>query len=138
MAREARSVRAGTRPTAITRNTVQIHAVVEFLKTLASEHRYPSGDLNFERPIRTNKPFPEDEALLIHRVGDGPGEGSRNTLYYARRFGTRFQGEVKASRPGVTGEPAEKEIEVGIKRAFFADRERSLLLGAGLEAEIPL
>ena len=118
----------------------QIHALVAYMKGLADTRGYPPGDLNFPRPIRTIKAFPEDEALLITRYEDrDPAHRWRHTAYYARRFGRAMQGEVKLSTldPG-GGAASEEELELGFKWAFHDDLESALLLATGLEVEVPL
>jgi hypothetical protein len=117
-----------------------VTALVAHLKTFAETDRYPPGDLNYLRPIDVIKPFPEDEALLLYRYEDDPdaGIGRRTTLYWARRFGTRYQGEVKAAyaERGSGGEW--DEVELGFKAAVYSDLERALLVGTGLEVAIPI
>ena len=111
----------------------EIDAVVVYLKTLADTKGYPHGDLNFLRPIRTIKVFPEKEALVISQFDGGRNSGvMKNTFYYANRFGKRFQYEIKASKIENSGST---ELELGLKHAFFSDLEKELLLGGGLEVE---
>ena len=95
----------------------EIDAVVVYLKTLADTKGYPHGDLNFLRPIRTIKVFPEKEALVISQFDGGRNSGvMKNTFYYANRFGKRFQYEIKASKIENSGST---ELELGLKHAFF-------------------
>lgn len=117
----------------------EIHDLVGYLKAMTDTSAYPPGDLNFIRPTLTIKAFPEDEFLLISRYesDDGAPDALRNTVYYARRFATRLQFEVKASRLERLDE-REDELELGLKWAFHDDLERSFLMAAGLEVEIPL
>jgi mono/diheme cytochrome c family protein len=118
----------------------QIEELVAYLKTLADTRGYPPGDLNFLRPIRTIKPFPETELILLteyrSREGDEPNR-RKQTVYYGHRFGPRSQGEIKLSRIEEGGEDR-TELELGYKWPFHYDLRRSLLAAAGLEAELPL
>ncbi len=118
----------------------EIEAVVAFIKTLADTSEYPPGDLNLLRPIRTIKAFPENEALFIERYTDFEDgtDAKKSTLYYAQRFGKRWQGEVKLSQVDRPGFDDASEVELGVKWAVFDDLDRQLLLSTGLEAEVPL
>ena len=120
----------------------QLRAVVTYIKSLTPLHGYPPGELSFLRPIRTIKPFPENEALVIGRYDDAPDPDEtstlRTTLYYGARFGKRAQYEIKATSIDPRSGTSHEEVELGIKYALFDDIERSLLLGAGLEVEIPI
>ncbi len=119
----------------------QMRDLVAYLKGMADTRRYPPGELNFLRPVETIKAFPEDEALLIQRYESGSrGEPDalRTTLYYARRFGARYQGEIKLSHLEPDRGPDRDDLELGFKWALRDNLERSSLLSLGLEAEIPL
>jgi len=45
----------------------EIRAVVQFVRGFCGDPRYPSGDLNFPRPVFVEKAFPEDEAVLSYQ-----------------------------------------------------------------------
>jgi hypothetical protein len=117
----------------------EIETVVAHLARFADSTGYPPGELNFTRPIRTIKAFPETELLLLERYEpereDEPA-ARRTTLYYARRLGRRLQAEAKLSYlDQATSEL--HEAELGVKWAFPA-RGTSLLLAAGTDVEIPV
>ena len=120
----------------------RIEELVTHLKSLADAARYPPGDLNYLRPVLTTKAFPEDEALIINRFerGSAPESDSlRTTLYYARRLGARYQGEIKLSHLAPEAESAElDEVELGFKWAVHDDLARESLLTLGLEAAFPI
>ena len=120
----------------------RIEELVEHLKQLVDTSRFPPGELNFLRPILTTKAFPEDEALLITRFESGTPPAADNllsTLYYARRFGARYQGEVKLNHFAEDGGSAEvEELELGFKWAFHDNLERQALYTLGLEFAFPI
>jgi mono/diheme cytochrome c family protein len=118
----------------------QISDLVDHLKGLAETERYPPGDLNFLRPIETIKAFPEDEALLINRYADGDErpDSFRTTLYYARRFGARYQGEAKLAHLNEDGQSELEELELGFKWAVRDNLEKLSLLTVGIEAAFPI
>jgi cytochrome c553 len=120
----------------------QIEELVHYLKTLADAERYPPGDLNFLRPVATIKAFPEDEGLIINRYESGKKQEPdllRTTLYYARRFGARYQGEVKLSHLNAEGESGElEELELGFKWAVKDNLAKMSLFTLGIEAAFPI
>jgi mono/diheme cytochrome c family protein len=120
----------------------QIEDLVAYLKTLAGSTRHPQGDLNYPRPIRTIKAFPEDEVLLIGRFEDRPpeekGDSQRGTLYFAGRFARRWQYEIKATATSFDETESEEEIELGLKWTVLASVERRVLGAVGAELEVPL
>ena len=115
----------------------KIDELVAHIKTLADTSRYPPGDLNFLRPISTIKAFPEDEALILNRYvrnsEDAP-DLLRTTLYYARRFGTRYQGEVKLDYLNQQGGPDSLGVlELGFKWAVHHNLQRQVIYTLGAE-----
>lgn len=120
----------------------RIDELVAYLKTLADSARFPPGDLNFLRSIATIKAFPEDEGLILNRYTKGKDEAPdslRTTIYYARRFGARYQGEVKLSHLNPEGSSATlEELELGFKWAVHDNLEKLVLYTLGIEAALPL
>jgi hypothetical protein len=62
----------------------QIVALVRYVKGLCRERGWPPGELNFPRPFRAEKAFPENEWVLVLH-------GDEQRLIYERRFGRRLQ-----------------------------------------------
>jgi len=118
----------------------EIEALVAHVKSLTDTSGYPPGDLNFLRPIRTIKSFPENELLMIHRYTEPEqgGDSHKSTLYFAQRFGKQHQGEIKLSYVDDDDVSAIDESELGYKWAFHHDLESLRLLTAGLEVELPI
>lgn len=118
----------------------QISQLVEFLKTLAGKHSFPDGDLNMPRALATIKAFPEDEFLLIGRYdrSDANPDEYRQTFYYARRWASRGQFEVKVSakidHQAIHGD----EIELGVKWNLYASSRTGWIFTLGQEGSIPL
>jgi len=120
----------------------RIDELVTYLKTLADAARFPPGDLNFLRPIATIKAFPEDEALILNRYTrnseDAP-DVLRTTLYYARRFGARYQGEIKLDHLNQQGGPDSLGVlELGLKWAVRDNLRRQAIYTLGIEVAIPI
>lgn len=120
----------------------KIDEVVVHIKTLADTSRFPPGDLNFLRPIATIKAFPEDEGLIINRFArnseDKP-DVLRTTAYYARRFGARYQGEIKLDYLNQQGGPDSLGVlELGFKWAVHDNLARQMINTLGIELAIPV
>lgn len=120
----------------------QIEELVQFLKQMVDTSRFPPGDLNYLRAISTIKAFPEDEGLLINRYQKGTDENTdslRTVLYYARRFGARYQGEIKLAHIDPDDGPSElEELELGFKWAVHDNLAKSVLYTVGVEAAFPI
>ena len=78
------------------RRSDQIQALVAHLRTFCTEPGWPSGNLNFPRPMFTEKAFPENEVVILPAVSHRDGEqiGFRLQWVYQRRFGRRVHGEI--------------------------------------------
>jgi len=124
----------------------QIEECVDYLKTFVDQDRYPQGELNFIRAHSVTKAFVEQEALLIptftSKIENGVRMNESSTVvYYADRFGPRFQYEVKLpiqtmSSPG-QNEAGIGDLELGWKYAFYDDYRNSTIATVGLEAALP-
>jgi mono/diheme cytochrome c family protein len=74
----------------------QIDKVMAYLREQCAETAWPLGELNFPRPLATEKAFPEDEWLVTNSI-DASGEGSVSSdIVYEKRFGARNQLEIVA------------------------------------------
>ena len=111
----------------------QMQAIVSHVRTLCTEPAWPRGELNFPRPLVTEKAFPEDEAVLTTSV-DTSGDGSvSNKFVYEQRIGARNQIEaiVPFTADGIG------DIAVGAKRALFHSFDRGAIFSVAGEIIIP-
>lgn len=121
----------------------QIYEVIEHIKSFVDQRKYPQGELNFIRSHYVTKAYPEQEFLLIPTFTKETSEASNTKviLYYANRFGTKFQYEVKL--PVQNLKSAEKnttgigDIELGLKYAFYDNYKSMIILTTGLELALP-
>jgi hypothetical protein len=139
----------------------QIRGFVAHMRTFCAERRWPSGNLNFPRPIVTEKAFPENEFLLLpvvsHRKENGglPAETGIELLsVFERRIGKRAMYEVgipvvgrqtaALSIPSVglintqSNDVGIGDIELAFKYTLLASDSAPGILAAGLEAVLPV
>jgi hypothetical protein len=125
----------------------EIGALVAYLRTFCPDaDRYPPGDLNFRRLLKTTKAFPEVEVVL--RASHRPHRTKRDTemeVSYENRIGPRFQyelvlpfrpfrhggGEVDIQHPGLG------DIEIEAKHVLHFDLGRLSIVSAGIGARLP-
>jgi hypothetical protein len=105
--------------------SAQVDAVVKYLRTLCRDDRYPRGELNFPRPLITEKAFPESEAILtVGLPTSGPTSAdsefsyefrlnARNQLEFAVPF-ARLRDENGVLTTGIG------DVAVGLKHVLFA------------------
>lgn len=69
----------------------EIQAILDYVRSLCTDHAWPRGELNLPRAMFTAKAYPEDEAVWTTGIAvEGPGEVS-NELTYEFRVGARNQ-----------------------------------------------
>ena len=120
-------------------NDSQIKKVVNYIKTLAGNHDYPSGDMNFILPIRTKKAFPEDEVVWKFRFQDDANNSNRdqirNVLEIEKRIFKRTQLSLEFSHKiddGVdNGHGNLDQIEPGIKHVVYENAATQFITSVG-------
>jgi mono/diheme cytochrome c family protein len=121
----------------------EIGAVVAYLRTFCAEaDRYPPGDLNFRRLLRTGKAFPEQEVVV--RASHGPAKSTRETeleILYENRLGPTFQYEAVVPLRLQTSAPGEGsgigDVELEGKKVLYFSQTRLDILSAGLGVSLP-
>ena len=118
-----------------------ISAVVAYLRTFCrNADRYPPGDLNFRRLIKTDKAFPESEVVLTTKIVPKEGE-TEIVLVYENRLGPRFQYELefplrpRTNQEGYGAGPG--DLVVSGKYVLGFDAAKLRILSAGLEIALP-
>lgn len=121
----------------------QIYEIIEHIKSFVNQRKYPQGELNFIRAHYATKAYPEQEFLLIPtftRETSGVSN-SKIILYYANRFGSRFQYEVKLPlqnlKSTVNNTTGIGDLELGLKYAFYDNYKSMLILTTGFELSLP-
>ncbi len=121
----------------------QIEMVVSYLRVFCNDDRWPRGELNFPRPIETEKAFPEDELVLTMGANaDGPG-GVGAEIQYEKRFLAAGQFELvlplgvqqlETNGPWLGGIG---DIEVGYKQVLAKSLDRGMIFSGNLAATLP-
>ena len=100
-------------------------AVLAYVRGFCPDAKWPRGDLNFPRPIVTEKAFVEDELVLTGAVATRAPRNVDSKLVYEQRFLRRQQFEIGV--PFGVARMADGSHEGGIGDVAFA--LKSLLVG---------
>ena len=119
-----------------------IGRVVDYVSRFCTDPSWPRGDLNFPRPLFTEKAYPENELVVTTGVMTNDVNEIRNEVLYERRLGKRNQLEVVLpfEAAGVDGSPwtgGLGDVTVAVKRAFYASVETGRILSAGSDVVLP-
>ena len=121
----------------------QINLVIAYVRTFCTED-WPSGDLNFPRPLVTEKAYPENEVVLSWNFSRTPAK-ERETQFlwsFEKRIGSRGQIELNIPfsiidpKIGVTVGGV-GDIEAGAKYVLYDNPDTLFILSGGLEVGIP-
>lgn len=118
----------------------EIERVVDYVRSFCSDDEWPRGELNFPRPMATEKAFPEDEIVVTSSAVTRRGERMATTSFiYEKRIGARNQWELvvplttREQAPGAdtrwTGVHV-GDIAIAVKRAVIHNGSSILTLGA--------
>jgi hypothetical protein len=119
-----------------------IKQILGYIRGLCTDKAWPRGELNLPRPLRTEKAFPENEAVATATI-DGSGAGAVTTeVIYERRIGARNQYELKVpfELQGTASDGWQRglgDIGIGFKRVMYHSLERAAILSAGGEVIFP-
>lgn len=108
--------------------TAQIAGFVSHIRSFCRESGWPSGNVNFPRPIVTGKAFPENELVIAPAIGHD--REYEIAALYERRLGRRsmFELEVPVRKDGIN------EIAIAFKHAIASSN--TSILSLGLETAI--
>jgi mono/diheme cytochrome c family protein len=121
----------------------EIAAIVAFVRTFCPDHeRYPPGDLNFRRLLKTGKAFPEQEFVL--RASHRPDDAAQETeleVVYENRLGKTLQYELVLPLRTGTSVPGEGsgvgDVELEAKKAVYWSHARREILSIGVGLGLP-
>ena len=121
----------------------QINHVVAYVRTFCTED-WPSGELNFPRPLVTEKAWPENELVFTWNFSRAHTK-QRDTQFgwvFEKRLGAR--GQIELNVPLSIRDPKDGatvggvgDIEAGAKYVLYDDAERLFISSGGLEIGLP-
>jgi mono/diheme cytochrome c family protein len=125
----------------------EIRSAVGHLRSFSDSPAWPRGELNFPKPLFTEKAFPEDELIFGASAGD-KFHTITGQVSYEQRFGARNQVEFLFPYGWSRTEPAGPDAAavwtsslgdaaVAVKRVFHHSLERSSILSGGAELILP-
>ena len=117
----------------------QIVSVISHIRTFCTDRAWPRGELNMPRALRTEKAFPENEALL---TVSATGSEVTTSMIYERRLGARSQIEAVvplAFSQRETGRWSNGvgDIALAGKHALFHSLDRGSILSVAGEVIFP-
>jgi hypothetical protein len=123
----------------------QITLFVSHIRGFCTETGWPTGNVNFPRPILTEKAFPENEVVLLPAISHysedaAPGitEGSFKAIY-ERRFGKQSMFEISVplvtTNALLTRTSGLGDMAVGLKHAALFTGTR--IVSVGIELALP-
>jgi mono/diheme cytochrome c family protein len=123
-------------------STEEINRIITYLRGFCTSQAWPRGDLNLPRPLRTEKAFPENEALVTTTFeGSGP-DTIGSVFVYEHRIGPRTQYELvvpfnlqKADAAG--WQRGIGDVAVAVKHVMFHSLERGSIVSGGGEVTFP-
>ncbi len=121
----------------------QIEQAVKYLWTFCADPSWPRGDLNLPRAFFTEKAFPENETVWTTGVTTSGAKGVTNELVYEHRIGARGQYEVKLpfgvqqAEPGGAWNRGIGDVELAVRRTFYASYDRGSIFAAGGAVTLP-
>lgn len=121
----------------------QIRGFVAYLRTFCREPGWPHGNLNFPRPLFTEKAFPENEFLLLPMASHSStaADAWSGRVVYERRIGRRTQIEfgvpLRSSRVSGDQFTGLGDVEIAAKHVIAASASRGTIVSGGLEVVFP-
>jgi mono/diheme cytochrome c family protein len=117
-----------------------IELTLAYVRTLCASKSWPRGDLNFPRPLLTEKAFPENETVLSTAIVGG--EAVENELLYEQRLGPRSQFEVAipvAVQKDVSGgwQTGLGDAAFAFKHVLYHSHDAGTIVSAAAEVILP-
>ena len=121
----------------------QIEMVVDYLRVFCHDPRWPAGELNFPRPLITEKAYPEDEFVFTVGSNTDTPAGVVGEFLYERRIGPK--GQIELELPvGVRQLESDGawfggigDIEVGYKQVLAYSSERGAIFSGSVAFILP-
>ncbi len=121
-----------------------LQRVMDYIRTMCGDARWPRGELNLPRAFFTEKAYPEDEAVSTVIAALEDAGAVTNELLYERRFGPRSQWEVtlpfgvrESLSPGMGWSFGIGDVELALKHALWHSLASGSILSIGGEVLVP-
>jgi hypothetical protein len=116
--------------------------VLAYVRGFCTDGAFPRGDLNFPRPLVTEKAFIEDEFVLSTAVATRSPRNVDSKLVYEQRFLRRQQFEIivpfgVAKLQDGAREAGIGDIAAGVKSALFASLATGTIVSIAGEVVLP-
>lgn len=120
----------------------EITNVIEYVRSLCSNPSWPRGELNFPRPLVTEKAFVEDEAVITSAVTVDDPQAVNNKFIFEKRVASRGQIELIVpfaflESNGNGWEAGLGDIAFGSKWALFHSLKSGSIVSLAAEVILP-
>ncbi len=117
-----------------------IELTLAYIRSLCQSKAWPRGELNFPRPLLTEKAFPENETVVSTAIVGG--EAVENELLYEQRLGPRSQFEVAipvAVQKDVSGgwQTGLGDAAFAFKHVLYHSHDAGTIVSAAAELILP-
>ncbi len=121
----------------------QIQRILDYVRTMCTDDRWPRGELNLPRALFTEKAYPEDEVIITSTIQGEGQDRMVSEFLWEYRFGPRSQFEIAV--PVGTADFSGSEdligrvgdISVGFKHTLSYNMERGTILSVNGEIIVP-
>jgi hypothetical protein len=121
----------------------EIQAAIDRIRDFCADRAWPRGELNFPLALRTEKAFPEDEAVVTTAIATESPASVMNQLVYEQRIGPRAQIEMKLpfgwreDAAGTRNRAAAGDLTLGLKYALLHGLGTGSIVSFALETKLP-
>ena len=109
----------------------QVHGFVDHIRTFCRETGWPHGNMNFPRPIFTEKAFPENEFIVAPVISHR--SDVEVAVIYERRLGRRARWEFVLPMANRDPDGTVSHVELAVKYVLHADAARTRITSAGMD-----
>jgi mono/diheme cytochrome c family protein len=120
----------------------QVRAMVAHLRSFCKEDGWPLGNVNFPRPMFTEKAFPENEFVVApvvsHQSGEPASVGFKSV--YEQRIGRRAHAEIGVPLESAVVDERSTgigDVSVATKYVLHTNRASTRIVSTGLEVKFP-
>ena len=119
----------------------QMDMVIGTLRSFCKETGWPRGEMNFPRALITEKPFPENESLILSGVNVKGAPGVSNEFVFEKTYGKGNQLEVAIpfnfEHSSGNWQGGIGDVAIGWKRVLLSNVKSGTLLGVQGEIILP-